>query len=748
MNRNSIFARIATAISTQPSKQVNTQEAFRLIEQGVNAEHHHQYKEAVDRFVNAGEILESAAQRENEARIKKLLSAKAAEVVGWAEKLLTWIEISPEARPLFPIRCSKGIDITTSSEDSFPVDIKILDENERTTMHYTPVTSVNPSEFTLDGYRLQCVRRHRRPRMLIVITMYNEDASEIEATLRKVSNNVAYLQRNHLPGYEGDEAWQNILVCVVSDGRTKANPSTLAKLKEYGVYDEDTMTIFSKGLATTMHLFEKTLLLSPQPESSAKIWKYHDQVPPLQVVFALKEDNAGKLNSHLWFFNGFCAQVEPTYTVLLDVGTLPTKSALYKLLGAMEVNLQVGGVCGEIAVSQPLPNLTSLIISTQHYEYKISNILDKSTESCFGFISVLPGAFSAYRYKAIQGAPLQAYFKSLTTSMNDLGPFQGNMYLAEDRILCFELLARKNCSWTMMYVKDAIARTDVPTTLVDLINQRRRWLNGSFFAMLYTIFNWGRIFSESHHSFFRGLALMVQYFFMLVQVIFNWFLVGNFYLSVYYVIFYSLERNSLGAVDTTWFYKNYGSLSKDIFNITYALVFVVQIILGMGNKPKHVAITYRTIGWYYMLLVVLTTAASVLTLLHSEKTLAVKEIGLGIAVFGVYFVAAACHCELHHIILSCIQYSLLLPVMINTLNIYSFCNLQDLSWGTKGIDTSHESHSGSSTASGEYKDVLAREKVAQERAKQQANIADAVRRRFDSFRSNLLILWLLSNSVL
>ena len=51
----------------------------------------------------------------------------------------------------------------------------------------------------------------------------------------------------------------------------------------------------------------------------------------------------------------------------------------------------------------------------------------------------------------------------------------------------FELLAKAGCNWTMAFIKDAVARTDVPTTLVGLIKQRRRWLNGSLFALAYAL---------------------------------------------------------------------------------------------------------------------------------------------------------------------------------------------------------------------------------------------------------------------
>lgn len=60
--------------------------------------------------------------------------------------------------------------------------------------------------------------------------------------------------------------------------------------------------------------------------------------------------------------------------------------------------------------------ITNPLVYGQNFEYKISNILDKPTESSFGFISVLPGAFSAYRNIALQNdingrGPLEKYFK-------------------------------------------------------------------------------------------------------------------------------------------------------------------------------------------------------------------------------------------------------------------------------------------------------------------------------------------------
>lgn len=76
--------------------------------------------------------------------------------------------------------------------------------------------------------------------------------------------------------------------------------------------------------------------------------------------------------------------------------------------------------------------------------------------------------------------------------------FTKNMFLAEDRILCFELVAKAGDRWTLTYVKPSKAETDVPEQAAELIGQRRRWLNGSFAASVYALVHFFRLYKSGH----------------------------------------------------------------------------------------------------------------------------------------------------------------------------------------------------------------------------------------------------------
>ena len=59
------------------------------------------------------------------------------------------------------------------------------------------------------------------------------------------------------------------------------------------------------------------------------------------------------------------------------------------------------------------------------------------------------------------------------------------MYLAEDRILCLKIFSRVGERYNLIYLPDAYAEVDPVTYLINMIGQRRRWINGTIFAFRY-----------------------------------------------------------------------------------------------------------------------------------------------------------------------------------------------------------------------------------------------------------------------
>lgn len=342
------------------------------------------------------------------------------------------------------------------------------DDREFTHMRYTAVTS-DPDDFTSRGYKLrqQIGTTARETELFICVTMYNEDEIGFTRTMHGIMRNISHFCSRTKSRTWGKDGWKKIVVCIIADGRKKVHPRTLNALAALGVYQEGIAKNIVNQKEVTAHVYEYTTQVSL--DADLKFKGAEKGIVPCQVIFCLKEHNQKKLNSHRWFFNAFGRALQPNICVLLDVGTSPESTALYHLWKAFDQDSNVAGAAGEIKAGKGkgMLGLLNPLVASQNFEYKMSNILDKPLESVFGYITVLPGALSAYRFFALQNdadghGPLNQYFKGETLHGQDADVFTANMYLAEDRILCWELVAKREERWVLKFVKSAVGETDVP----------------------------------------------------------------------------------------------------------------------------------------------------------------------------------------------------------------------------------------------------------------------------------------------
>ena len=586
---------------------------------------------------------------------------------------------------------------------------------EFTHMRYSAVTA-DPDEFTREnGWGLRTSSEYgRHTELLITLTYYNEDRNLLTRTLYSVMQNIRYICKTHSSKYwrrcteEGHPAWQRIVVSLVFDGLDPCDKETLDVLATMGVYQDGVMKREVDGKETVAHLFEYTTqvcvdsspaLVQPSPGND------HNLVPA-QMILCLKQRNSKKINSHRWVFNALGRLLQPEVVVLIDVGTRPGSHAIYHLWEAFHNNKNLGGACGEIhAMIRGGIKLLNPLVAAQNFEYKISNILDKPLESVFGYVSVLPGAFSAYRYRAVCGRPLEQYFHGDHTlserfgrkGIDQMSIFRKNMFLAEDRILCFELAAKAKERWTLSYVKPSKAETDVPERTAELISQRRRWLNGSFAASLYSLVHFYR-FYRSRHNILRMLLFHVQLLYNLCNIFVSWFALGNLWLTFAIVIQYLPSVLLRGYSDTWLIVFHWVNL---VLMWVYGFTLALQFVLALGNRPKaeHIVYTlsmtvFAVLGAYVMAVSLWLTVHSLLNLDINSKnysdvifsnTTAVLIASLA-AMFGIYLIASVMYGDPWHMITSSGQYMLIAPSYVNVMNVYAFCNLHDVSWGTKGSD--------------------------------------------------------------
>ncbi|KAK7754741.1 Chitin synthase, class 3 [Diatrype stigma] len=669
---------------------------------------------------------------------------------------------------------------------------------EFTSMRYTAATC-DPNDFTLkNGYDLRPRMYNRHTELLIAITYYNEDKQLLARTLHGVMQNIRDIVNLKKSTFwnKGGPAWQKIVVCFVFDGINNADKEVLDVLATVGVYQDGVIKKDVNGKETVAHIFEYTTQLSVTP--SQQLIRPTDDgpqtLPPVQMIFCLKQQNSKKINSHRWLFNAFGRILNPEVCILLDAGTKPSSKSLLALWEGFYNDKDLGGACGEIhaMLGKNGKKLLNPLVAVQNFEYKISNILDKPLESSFGYVSVLPGAFSAYRFRAIMGRPLEQYFHGDHTLSKILGKkgiegmniFKKNMFLAEDRILCFELVAKAGSKWHLSYIKAAKGETDVPEGAPEFISQRRRWLNGSFAASLYSLMHFGRMY-KSGHNIIRMFFFHVQLIYNFANLVFTWFSLGSYYLTT------TVLMKLVGTPDAAtgkhgW---PFGDTATPIVNIILQYLYLAFVILGfilaLGNRPKGSRWQYMASFFYYgfvQLYVLVISGYLVVNAFTNPANAiegnfgdALKQMFTGqsevaiillalFATFGLYYLASFMYLDPWHMFHSFPQYMILMSTYINVLMVYAFNNWHDVSWGTKGSDKTESLPSAQVLKT--EKDEAVIEEVEKPQEDIDSQFEQTVKRAlspfkpeeevekvdledsYKSFRTSLVVMWLFSNCAL
>ncbi|KAH9893010.1 glycosyltransferase family 2 protein [Xylariomycetidae sp. FL2044] len=713
-------------------------------------------------------------------------------------------------RPTRKIKLNRGPQGSVLSVD-YPVPSAIRNATQEryrhleefSKMRYTAATC-DPNDFTLlNGYDLRPRMYNRHTELLIAITYYNEDKVLFARTMHGVMRNIRdivnlrkskFWNKNGLP-------WEKIVVCLIFDGIEKADKNVLDVLGTLGVYQDGVLKKDVDGKDTTAHIFEFTTQLSITPDQQL-VQPSADpddpkSLPPAQIIFCLKQKNSKKINSHRWLFNAFGRTLNPEVVILIDAGTKPGPRSLLSLWEGFYNDKDLGGACGEIhAMLGPKgKKLLNPIVAVQNFEYKISNVLDKPLESAFGYVTVLPGAFSAYRYRAIMGRPLEQYFHGDHTLSKILGKkgidnmniFKKNMFLAEDRILCFEVVAKAGQKWHLSYIKAAKGETDVPEGPAEFLSQRRRWLNGSFAAGLYSLIHFARIY-RSGHSFIRMFWLHVQLLYTFANMFFSWFSLASYWLTTKII----MDLVGTPVPESGYHGWPFGDQATPIINAilqyTYEIFIVAQFILALGNRPKGSKLSYiisfAVFGFIQAYIIVLSfylvyralqtplssaidtsSAQAFFQSMFGDDSVAGVILLAIITIYGLNYVASFLYLDPWHMFHSFPQYMVLASSYINILMVYAFNNWHDVSWGTKG-----SSDTTALPSVHVMKDKETNADVIEEFEKQQEDIDTEFKRTvyralapfeepkedekpdvedsYKSFRTRLVISWIVSNLVL
>lgn len=115
------------------------------------------------------------------------------------------------------------------------------------------------------------------------------------------------------------------------------------------------------------------------------------------------------------------------------------------------------------------------------------------------------------------------------------------MFLAQDRILCLGIYTKSGKSYSLKYFRNSGARTDAVETFQEFLNQRRRWINSSWFASIYVLHNFARDNEKSGHGFWGTASIYICMLYSFLGNVNTYLIPAFYYLTLHICSYVALQ---------------------------------------------------------------------------------------------------------------------------------------------------------------------------------------------------------------
>lgn len=339
---------------------------------------------------------------------------------------------------------------------------------------------------------------------------------------------------------------------------------------------------------------------------------------------------------------------ENTYLLALD-GDIDFKPcAVTLLIDLMKKDKNLGAACGRIH-----PVGSGFMAWYQMFEYAIGHWLQKATEHMIGCVLCSPGCFSLFRGKALMDDNVM---RKYTLTSNEARHYvqydQG-----EDRWLCTLLLQR---GYRVEYSAASDAYTHCPERFDEFFNQRRRWVPSTMANIFDLLSDWKRTVKVNDNI--STLYVMYQLLLMGGTILGP----GTIFLML------------VGAMNAITGMSNTRAL---VINLIPIAIFLVVCMTRKSETQLFVA---SVITCLYAMLMMVVIVGIVLQIVE-DGWLAPSSI-FTVITFGIFFITAALHPQEMNCLGYLVIYYITIPSMYMLLIIYSLCNLNNVSWGTREVE--------------------------------------------------------------